>query len=102
MHRKQKVYYICKQGFSTDDIKYQRVRDNYYYTGKYRGATHDISNLRYKTQKGFPAVFYNCSKYDYHFIIKMLIEEFEGQFDCFGKKYRKIHDFFGTNQERTW
>ena len=32
----------------------------------------------------------------------MLIEEFEGQFDCFGKKYRKIHDFFGTNQERTW
>ena len=32
-------------------------------------------------------VFYNSSKYDYHFIIKELAIEFEGQFECFWWKY---------------
>ena len=44
MHRRQKKCYICKKRFSTDDNnkKYHRVRDHCYYTGKYRGAAHDI------------------------------------------------------------
>ena len=73
-----------EKGFSTDDDgnkKYQKVRDHYHYTGKYRGAAHDICNLRYKTPKEIPAVFHNGSIYDYHFIIKELAIEFEGQFD---------------------
>ena len=39
-HNKQKVCYICKKGFSTDDSnkKYLKVRDHCHYTGKYRGA----------------------------------------------------------------
>ena len=43
-----------QKGFSTDDDdnkKYYKVRDHCHFTGKYRGATHDISNLRYKTPK---------------------------------------------------
>ena len=47
-----------------------------------RGAVHSICNLRYRTPKGIPVVFHNGSTYDYHFIIKELAEEFEGQFDC--------------------
>ena len=41
-----------------------------YRTGKYRGAAHNICNLRYKIPKEIPIVFHNGSTYDYHFIIK--------------------------------
>ena len=37
-------------------IIYQKVRDHCHYTGKYRGAAHDIYNLRYKTPKEIPSV----------------------------------------------
>ena len=35
---KQKVCYICKKGFGTDDEnkKYHKVRDHCHYTGNYR------------------------------------------------------------------
>ena len=82
-HSKQNVCCICKKGFSTDDgnKKYHKVRDHCHYTGKYRGAAHDICNLRYKIPKGITVVFHNGSTYDYHFIIKELAEEFEGEFE---------------------
>ena len=88
IHREKRVYYICKKGFSADDDdnkKYHKVRDHCHYTGKYRGAASNICNLRYKTPKEIPVVFHNGSTYDYHFIIKELAEEFEGQFECLGE-----------------
>ena len=68
--------YICKKVFSNDDDnkKYHKVRDHCHYTGKYRGATHDISNLRSKIPKEIPVVFHNGSSCDYHFTIKELAE----------------------------
>ena len=53
IHRNQKVCYICKKRFSTDDDnkKYYKVRDHCHYTGKYRRAAYDICNLKYKTPK---------------------------------------------------
>ena len=53
LYRQEKVCYICKKGFSTDDDdkKYQKIRDHCHSTAKYKGAAHDICNLRYKTQK---------------------------------------------------
>ena len=72
-YEKQKVCYICKKGFSTDDNKkYQNVRDHCHCTEKFRGDAHDICNLTYKTPKEIPVVFHNGSTYDYHFIIKQL------------------------------
>ena len=38
MDKKQKVCYICKNGFSSDDNN--KIRDHCHYTGKYRGAAH--------------------------------------------------------------
>ena len=38
-------------------------------------------------------VFHNCSTYDYHFIIKELEEEFEGQFECLGGNTEKYITF---------
>ena len=62
-YKKQKVCYICKRSFSTDDDnkKYHKVTDHCHYTGKYRGAAHNICNLRYKTLKEIPIVFHNGS-----------------------------------------
>ena len=60
-----------------------------HYTGKYRGAAHNICNLRYKTPKEIPVVFHNGSTYAYHFIIKELAKEFDGQFKCLGGNIEK-------------
>ena len=48
-HREQKVCYICKKSFSTNNNnkKHYKVRDHCHYTGKYRGAAQDVCNLRY-------------------------------------------------------
>ena len=102
MHNEQKVCYICKKRFSTDDNnkKYHKVKDHCQYTGKYKGAAHDICNFRYKIPKEIPVVFHNSSTYNYHFIIKELAEEFEGEFECtYRKKYREMQNFFSTNQK---
>ena len=41
--------------------------------------------MRYKVPKEIPIVFHNGSTYDYHFIIKELVKEFEGNFECLGE-----------------
>ena len=41
--------------------------------------------MRYKIPKEIPVVFHNGSTYDYHFIIKELVKEFEGNFECLGE-----------------
>ena len=53
------------------------MRDHDHYTGKFRGASHDICNLRYKIQREIHVVIHNSSTYDYHFIIKELAEKFK-------------------------
>ena len=88
-HNKQIICYICKKEFDNNDKKQQKVRDHCHYTGKYRGATHNICNLRYKVPKEIPVVFYNGSTYGYHFIINKLVKEFDGNFDCLGEKNEK-------------
>ena len=80
-YEEENVCYICTKEFSDDDAddddddddankKYQKVRDHCYYTRKYRGAAHNICNLRYKTPKEISILFHNGSACDYHFIIK--------------------------------
>ena len=73
--------------------KYNKVRDQCHYTGKYRGSAHDICNLRYKIPKEIPVVFHNRYTYDYRFIIKELAEEFEGEFECLGENTEKYINF---------
>ena len=88
-HNKQKTCYICKKEFNNNDKKNYKVRDHCHYTGKYRGAAHNICNLRYKVSKEIPIVFHNGSTYDYHFIVKELAKEFDGNFECLGKNTEK-------------
>ena len=55
----QKVCYICKKEFSTDENdkyefkRYHKVRGHCHHTEKFRGSAHSICNLRYKKQKKF-------------------------------------------------
>ena len=95
-YEKQKICYICKKEFSTDDDdnkRYQNVRDHCHYTGEFRGAAHSICNLRCKTLKKIPIIFHNGSKYDYHLIIKQLPKEFNGQLECLGENTEKYITF---------
>ena len=101
-YNNQKVCYICKKEFITSDMiessslegnKHYKVRDHCHYTGKYRGAAHNICNLRYKIPKDIPIIFHNGSTYDYHFIIRELVKEFEGNFECLGEDTEKYITF---------
>ena len=102
-HNKQKVCHICKKRFSTDDNnkKYHKVKDHCHYTGKYRDAAPDVCNLRYKTPKEIPIMFHNGSTYDYHFIIKELAEEFEGEFECLDENTEKYITFSVLIKKKT-
>ena len=57
--------------FAKDKI-FQKLRDHCHFTGKYRGAPHNICNLRFNIPNEITVVFYNGSNYDYHFITKEL------------------------------
>ena len=92
-HNKQKICYVCKKEFNNNDKKNYKVRDHCHYTDKYRGAAHNICNLRYKVPKEIPIVFHNGSTYDYHFIIKKLVKEFEGNFESLGENTEKYITF---------
>ena len=91
LYCKQKVCHIYKKGFSANDDnkKYQKIRGHCHYTEKYRGAGHNICNLRYETSKEIPAIFHNGSRHGYHFIIKELANEFEEQFEFLVKNTEK-------------
>ena len=89
-HNKRKNCYICKKEFDISNKKHHKVRDHCHYTGKYRGAAHNICNLRYKVPKEIPLVFHNGSTYDYHFIIKELVKD---NFECLGENTEKYVTF---------
>ena len=78
----------------TNDKNYQKVKDHCHFTGKYRGTTHSICNLRFNVPNEIPAVFRNGSNYDYHFIIKESANEFEGKFKCLEENTEKYKKFF--------
>ena len=84
-YNEQEVCYIYKKEFDKSDKKNYKVRYHCHYTGKYRSAAHDICNLRYKIPKEIPVVFHNGSTYDYHFIIKESVKEFDGNFEYLGE-----------------
>ena len=44
-YNEQEICYICKKEFNKNDEKNYKVRDHCLYTGKYRGAAHNIWNI---------------------------------------------------------
>ena len=100
-YEKQKVCYIYKKEFNTDDNdydddddnkKYHKVRDHFHYTGKFKGAAHNICNLRYKIPNEITVVFDNGSTYDYH-LIEELAKEIKGKLEYLGENTEKYVTF---------
>ena len=65
--KRQRVCHICKKGFCTkghneNEFKLNtEVRDHCHYTGKFRGAAHNVCNLRCNVPKKIPVVFHSGS-----------------------------------------
>ena len=85
--------YVKKDLVPMITIKSIIKSDHCHYTGKFRGTAHNICNLRYKAPKAIPISFHNGSAYDYHFIIKQLAKEFDGQFEYLGENTEKCITF---------
>ena len=48
------------------------MRDHCHLSGKFRGAAHEVCNIKYKVPKCFPVVFHHLFGYDSHLFIKIL------------------------------
>ena len=68
--------HICNEKLCKD-----RVRDHCHLSGKFRGAAHEVCNLKYKIPKFFPVIFHNLSGYDSHLFIKILVNS-KGDISC--------------------
>ena len=91
-----KVCYICGKGILekfAKDKNYRKVRDFFHYTVKYRGAAHNICNLKFNVPNDVSVVFHRGSNHDYHFIMKDITNEFEGEFECLGENKEKYKIF---------
>ena len=96
-YEKETKCWICNEKFD-GDVKNYRVRDHCHFTGRYRGAAHNLCNLKYKKPNFTPVVFHNLSGYDSHLFIKKNLGFSEGNIDCipnneeryisFTKKYK--------------
>ena len=97
MKSKKNATYVEKSCYNKNQKNrfklYKKVRDHCHFTEKFSGAAQSICNLYYKAPQEIPVKFYNSSKYDYHFIIKELAEEFKGEFECLGENTERYISF---------
>ena len=64
-----------------------------------KDTVHSICNLKYSIPKEITVVFHNESNYDYHFIKRELVEEFEWQFNCLGENTEKCRTYLVLIEE---
>ena len=86
---------LCLRKIVHKKTLYRKVKDHYYYTGKYRGPVQSTFNLKLNVPNEIPVVFHNGLKYDYHFITKELANEFQGPCDCI-EENSEIYKFFSV------
>lgn len=66
--------YLCNKPFIFGDKKNNKVKDHCHITGKYRGAAHNICNLKYRVPRELPIIFHNLKGYDSHIIFNNIGE----------------------------
>ena len=89
--------WICEGEFddTADEKGYrknEKVKDHCHYTGRFRGASHNSCNLKYKKPKFIPVIFHNLSGYDSHLFIKNLGYT-DGNIDCIPNNEEKYISF---------
>ena len=85
---KAKICWICQKEFGES----KKVRDHCHFTGKYRGATHNLCNLQFKKTKFTPVIFHNLSVYDAHLFVKNLGKT-DGDIRCIRNNEEKYISF---------
>ena len=85
---KTKICWICQKEFGES----KKVRDHCHFTGKYRGAAHNLCNLQFKKPKFTPVIFHNLSGYDAHLFVKNLAKSV-GDIKCIPNKEEKYISF---------
>ena len=83
--------WICGNLLNIQD----KVRDHCHYTGRYRGAAHNICNLKYSKPNNISVFFHNLTGYDSHLIIKKL-NATTGAIDCIPNNEEKYISFSKT------
>ena len=68
-HETNNTCHICSK------TRINKVRDHCHETGKYRGPTCKICNLRYKQQNFIPVIFHNGSGYDFNLLYSELFKQ---------------------------
>ena len=84
--------YICKEKCEDKHAKnknYWKVSNHCHYSREYRDAAQGIYSVKYS----IPKVFHNGSNYVYHFMIKLLAEEFQRYFTCLQPSTEKYITF---------
>ena len=78
----------CHICFKLFNPKKPKVRDHCHCTGRYRGPTYSLCNLRYRISSYIPVIFHNLLGYDTHLSIKEL-----------GKNSRDMMEVIAKNKE---
>ena len=80
--------WICGKFLNIKD----RVRDHCHFTGRYRGAAHNLCNLKYSKPDNISVFFHNLAGYDSHLFIKKL-NNIVGPIDCIPNNEEKYISF---------
>ena len=83
--------WICGKLLNIQD----RVRDHCHFTGRYRGAAHNICNLKYSKPNNISVFFHNLTGYDSHLFIKKL-NITNGAIDCIPNNQENYISFSKT------
>ena len=95
-YREPKVCHICGERILNrfaNDKSCRKFRNHCHFTGRYIGTAHRICNLKFNVPNEIPVMFHNSANYNSHFIIKKLVNELEGQFDCLLENTEKYKTF---------
>ena len=71
----QKECFACGEEFTFNHEKGCKVRDHCHFTGKFRGALHNVCNLKAKRSWRIPIFFHNLSSFDSHLFVKELSDD---------------------------
>ena len=86
--KKQKSVGFAKKKFGSD----KKVKDHCHFTGKFRGAAHNICNMHFRKPKFTPVIIHNLSGYDSHLFVKNLGKT-EGNIKCIPNNEEKYLSF---------
>ena len=71
-YRNSTKCHICEEQLTSDDLNNYTVMDHCHFTGKFRGAAHNLCNIKLRIPTKIPVIFHGLRNYDGHLIIKSL------------------------------